>query len=388
MRSLNFALREVALFNYSTKSTSGGSSLLGPEGCQNITINSGNPGASLIGATIEAMSVMYSVTGDADVGERLQHTIASTLNQLGDPEGPRAQNFGPNGVFLNRDYAETIAGRNDSKFLGLGDMYFLRGLAESYRRGNGALPAWLRDEMKIVLGVHYNAIRNIATVGDDIYSRNWAGPRPTQIDFDLYSQAAAAQILIDGIDLFNGSDTAPLTPSTPSKPSIALIAGATIGSVAFLLLMVVAVLYLLRRRKSGMASSSESDPSHVIAPFGATASDMGTAFPRKHPVPDSHARLEPLRQPTSPPSEATGSSGERPDIHDLSNIRTNASLPHTEGGEVELVPTFPDMVRVVYQRLWQHNELENPPDYHSDSGEPPERSSMLRDSTSPISTRI
>ncbi|KAK1217213.1 hypothetical protein PQX77_020138 [Marasmius sp. AFHP31] len=385
MLSLDFALREVALFNYSTKSTYGRSSLLGPEGCQNISINSGNPGASLVGATIEAMSVMYSVTGDTDVGERLQHTIASTLHQLGDPEGPRAQNFGSNGVFLNRDYADALADQNDGKFLELGDMYLLRGLAESYRRGSGALSASLRDEIKVVLGIHYNAIRDLATAGDNIYSRDWAGPRPTQVTFELYNQAAAAQILIDGIDLFNDSDIAPLTRSTPSKPSTALIAGATIGSVASLLLMIIAIYYLFRQRKK---RSSGSNPSRVVEPFVATPYDEGKTFPRKHPVPDSQARLEPLRQPTSPPSEATGSSRERPGVHDPPNIRPDASLSHTEGGEVELAPTFPDMVRVVYQRLWQHNELESPPDYHSDSGEPPERFPMHRGSASPTSARI
>ncbi|KAJ8089139.1 hypothetical protein PM082_014387 [Marasmius tenuissimus] len=329
---------------------------------------------SMYGVMIEAMSIMHTVTGSNDLGMRLQKTINLTLNAIGDELGP-----GSNGVLFNGNSSQDD-GQNS------GDMHYLRGLAEAYKRDEGTLPAELREKMKIVLGVHYNAILDSATTGDNLYSRNWRGP-PSQTTFDLYNQAAAAQILVDGITLFNSSDDAPLpspSPETPSssKSSTAAITGAAVGSGVFLVLMLLAVFYMVRRwrRKSRTAPSSHFGPTtQVIAPFVATPSDNRSTFPHKYLPPQVQAQeavpKPPLRRHNSAPStfrEAAGpeSPGERHSAR--LDARDRGGHPREyvhSGGDMEMTPTFPDMVRAVYQRLWAHNGLESPPDYRSDAGE-------------------
>ncbi|KAJ8089176.1 hypothetical protein PM082_014424 [Marasmius tenuissimus] len=169
---------------------------------------------------------MHSIEGNPDTGARLQDAVASTLDRL---------RFGANGVLSNINDNAVSAGYYD------GDMYLLRGLAEAYKRGEGVLSASLRDNLKILFGVHYNAIRDLATSGDGFYGREWRGPRPTRVNFDLYNQAAAAQILVDGIGIFGSSDDTP-PPESPSasaesaktKRPAAVIAGATVGAVILL----------------------------------------------------------------------------------------------------------------------------------------------------------
>ncbi|KAK1217207.1 hypothetical protein PQX77_020144, partial [Marasmius sp. AFHP31] len=192
----------------------------------------------------------------------------------------------------------------------------------------------------------YNAIQNLATLGDNIYGRNWAGPKPAQVDFDLYNQAAAAQILVDGIG-FPRQPSTSLTVDSPTKPSSAIIAGATIGSLVSLSSIILAVLYAVRRRRQRdrTAPSSESDPISAIDPFVSTAFEKTTAFPHKYPAVESRtqvtrpeARLEPLRHRDSGLSEAANSTG---------NPRGSLVLPNygpdPAGGDIEMTPGFPDM---------------------------------------------
>ncbi|KAK1224196.1 hypothetical protein PQX77_012912 [Marasmius sp. AFHP31] len=358
----------------------------------------GSRGTSGLGVVIEAMSVIYSLTGDEETGLRLHRAIASALYTLGE-----RQWLGSNGVLFNRkDNSSGYPFPSDGDD---GDMYFLRGLAEAHRRDRGTLPAKLRDDIKIILGVHYNAIRDLTTSGDNVYARDWPGPRPTQVTFDLYNQVAAAQILIDGISLFNSSDDTPPSPSSPSSPSprphdagsprpgAAVIAGATAGSVVLALIMLTAfgVIRQRRRRRLYAGSSAESDSTTAaIIPF-VTTSQKRTTLSHKRPVPDlevqvvsPQARFEPLRRHNSAPSsfqDATNMPGDHRHTFALSIIdAVNAGddgTRHQERGQprenLETTLTVPHMVRELYQRLLQPNAFESPPEYHSDVEEPPQR---------------
>ncbi|KAK1222631.1 hypothetical protein PQX77_014514 [Marasmius sp. AFHP31] len=369
--SLDFVFSQATKFNYTLNPLSIG---LDSKNCLVSLLSNG--GTSGFGAMIEAMAIIGSMTGNEDTSSRLKQVMASTMYSLGD-----GSNLSPQGVLFNRNVTHN-ATYEDTVWLSFGDdgdMYFLRGLAEAYRRSKGTLPTDLRRNIEILLGVHYNAILDYATSGDNIYSRNWTGPRPTQTTFDLYNQAAAAQILVDGMSLFGSSSP---------KASTAAIAGGTIGSVVFLLSTILAVLYTVRRwrRRNQRAPSSESDyPTQGIEPFIATTFEKLATFPHKHPalelqarVEVPEARLEPLRRRGSTFSEATHLSSEHRGAVGLTDPGVNASIdvdrhqghPHAER-EVELHPTFPDMVREVYDRLWAHHGLGNPPDYRSDAGEPP-----------------
>ncbi|KAJ8089141.1 hypothetical protein PM082_014389 [Marasmius tenuissimus] len=375
--SLDFVFAIASEFKYSVSDINAFRYL---GGCDDLVLLR-TGGTSSYGAMIEAMSIMYSLTGNNDTGLRLQQTINATLYAIGGELGP-----GSNGVLFNGNDTQDIGG--DS-----GDMYFLRGLAEAYKRDKGVLPAELRANMEILLGVHYNAIRDSATTGDNVYSRNWRGP-PMQTNFDVYDQAAAAQILVDGISLFNSSDDTPLktepSPDAPSssKPTTAVIAGAAAGASIFLILIALAVFYVVRRRrhKNRTAPSTHFSPTtQVVAPFVATTSDNRNTLTQKFPLPEARAQevvsKPPLWRRNSAPStywEAAGSesTGQR---HSTNNslgaglyVGNDSSHPQEylhSGGDMDMAPSFPDMVRVVYQRLWAHNGLESPPDYRSDTGE-------------------
>ncbi|KAJ8089165.1 hypothetical protein PM082_014413 [Marasmius tenuissimus] len=344
-------------------------------------------GTSTIGVMIEAMSILYSITGDADIGVRLHQTLASTLDRLGNELG-----VGSNGVLFNGNTSED-GGNN-------GDMYLLRGLAEAYKRGKGILPARLHDNPKIILGVHYNAIQDLATTGNNIYSRSWRGP-PMSTNFNLYDQAVAAQILVDGVNVFSDNDNPPPntpppnTPTTTSKlpkTPAAVITGVTVGSVIFLALIVLITLYAIRqrRRKHQITPSSKFNPAiPILEPFVATISEKRTAFPPKYSgrsrlqaqvaPPESH--LWSLRRHNSAPStfqQATNSSSNDHGLNGalaISLVNTNdAGSRHPRQmlarEETETGLTVPDMVRELYRRLLQPNGLEDPPDYRRDLGGP------------------
>ncbi|KAJ8084425.1 hypothetical protein PM082_003195 [Marasmius tenuissimus] len=227
-----------------------------------------NSGTSTLAFMIEAMAVLRPIVGDEGMGEKLQQTISSALDQAS------INLFGFNGVLPNslilRENDQVGPPRPD---MGVdpheqedGDMYLLSALAEARRRG---LPAALRESVNAVLGVHYNTVRDRATSGNNVYGRSWMGPPPSS--FNLYDQAAAAQILVDGIELLGPTDDA--TPGlnktegrSTSTPPVGIIVGATVGSIAALSLLAFAVLCTVRvrRRRKGAAPSTAFD---IVVPF-------------------------------------------------------------------------------------------------------------------------
>ncbi|KAJ8089204.1 hypothetical protein PM082_014452 [Marasmius tenuissimus] len=381
--SLDFALREAAANDYSSRLPSLPFETLVGQGCKPLFFLHGI-GTTGLGTTIEAMSIMHSIISGSEYNlPKIQDVITSTLNGL---------DLDASGVLTNFQTTVLSAGLNQT--LDAGDINLVRGLAEAYRRSKGGFSAGIRDNVKTFLGVHYNAIRDLATSGDSVYGREWRGPRPAQVTFDLYNQAAAAQILVDGISIFNGSDNMPPSPSPSAtvaspKPSAALIAGVTVGTIVGASLVMYGAFYVVRRRRSryGAAPSSESnDTVPVIEPFIATTFEKTTAFPNKYPVPETQARTEVVREPHLEPLRQRNPSS--PEAIDVSRSHQNISGSSTseaastdntrerdqaEVRSMEMDPTFPDMVRAVYQRLWQSNGSENPPDYPSEAGEPTRR---------------
>ncbi|KAK1220893.1 hypothetical protein PQX77_016303 [Marasmius sp. AFHP31] len=399
IESLDFGFRQATASWFSVEPSIQGVAPLSPRpACEKVYMYMGNPGTSTFGALIEAMSIMYAITGNHDLGSRLQRAIESILYSLEDHiiVNPKF------GVLPNKKVLWDPQGYNPGDD---GDMYLLRGLAEAKRRAWGALSAEVQNNLTSLLGVHYNAIRDYAAPqGVNVYSRKWVGPRPTQTIFDLYNQAAAAQILIDGISLFNGSNDTPTSPEPPSsslepassRPPTLVITGAAVGSVISLALIGLAISYAVRRwrRKHRRVPSSQSDlMTQVLVPFDTTTFRKTTAFPHKYPVPESpagevvsEARLAPLRRHNSAPSalhseaEGVSASVERRGISEPLSSASNDDgqdprpREHVQtDGNMEMEPTFPDMVRVIYQRLWAQNGLENPPEYRSEAGEPPQQ---------------
>ncbi|ESK90375.1 glycoside hydrolase family 76 protein [Moniliophthora roreri MCA 2997] len=220
-------------------------------------------GSSTIGYMIEALSILAPKMNESDsMIELLQDIISSTLD-MSTKGWP-----GPTGVPQN------LYRNGDDMFVGAdeGDMYFVRGLAEAYRRAK-SLPVDLQRSIKVFLGVQYNAIRDNATSGDNVYGRSWKGPPSS--DFDAYSQAAAAQVLIDGIDLFE-DDSSPqetpvptpgLAPFLRTSPPVKVIIRSTIGGLIFLMLLGAVVYFVLCRRREQTISSSNTIPEFSSSVF-------------------------------------------------------------------------------------------------------------------------
>ncbi|KAL0068693.1 hypothetical protein AAF712_004409 [Marasmius tenuissimus] len=362
-RSVEFVTSEVYITDIfmNTSEATSGYSLCDP-GPAYISWRS--QGTSTIGFLIEAMSI-------------LQPHAAKSLNSLLNQTISSALDIASSGWFDSLGVLPNAYASKDNETEGEdGDMYFLRGIAEAYRLGPEVLPSKLRDSMKIVLGVHYNIIRDHATLQSNVYGRSWTGTQNSLESFNLYNQAAAAQVLVDGISVFRSNTDGPIssdavpTPSatdslpaaqSQSKPSPGTIAGATVGTVVFLLILGAAILLIIRRRRR----RHQELPTTGITPFHGSL-DEKQATPRRKEGPEP---------PTSDPSnEIRGQTNDRSQLEtDVPNSPDTNSRVHERTGEVEPVemsPAFPDMVRAVYQRLWQPEGLESPPEYRSTAGEP------------------
>ncbi|KAK1230321.1 hypothetical protein PQX77_006589 [Marasmius sp. AFHP31] len=406
--SLDFLLREGPTLQREADKQGLPLSQLTGEGCDRVSIVQNELGAFGFYVIIEAMSIIYSISGSDDMGKKIQESINTLFTS-----GLITKSSSPGGVLLNKNQT-WLDGPYSFRYDG--DVYLLRALAEVYRREEGILPTDIREDIKRLLGVQvgnitihlrfllvtdvliclkYNAIRDLATSGNNVYSRNWAGPRPTQVTFNVYNQAAAAQVLVDGISIFNGSsDTSPLpNPSAmvSHKPAPAVIAGATVGSVVFLSVLVLAIFRAVRQWRGHFQtnpSTRANSTVQILEPFVATASEKGTTCPDKQPVPEPRtlpeAHLRPLRQYSdSAPStfrEGTELLVERRGINESPNIRINTSVDFTSFSDgahsvedMETPLTVSDIVRILYQHISQHNGLESPPDYRSNLGESPQR---------------
>ncbi|KAL0569603.1 hypothetical protein V5O48_012356 [Marasmius crinis-equi] len=337
-------------------------------------------GTSTAGFVIEALATLGSMA-KGDMVDILSETVAAVLETMSGGLSWFAADSGalPNAYrpFGGDSYDNTTS--TDSVDQEDGDMYFLRGLAAALRLGE-KLPANLRGVIKVIMGVHYNAIRNYAKFGEGLYGSSWSPGGSGSGSFDMYNQAAAAQILVDGIDLFE-EDNNPSPGTLPSSKSrTGTIIGATIGSVIFVSILAIAIFMFLQRNHRRQAAPSSGFTSQRITPFRGEkpwqpfphASRLHTKGRSGLPVsPDSRGTGVGSGSLVVPVPSAQGTPSSEPNEHrgDESVLDTR----HEDGSEgitrqMEMAPGFPDMVRAVYQRLWERDGLETPPDYHSSVG--------------------
>ncbi|KAK7046098.1 hypothetical protein VNI00_007099 [Paramarasmius palmivorus] len=169
-------------------------------------------GTSIAGFVIEGLSILAVLEDDEDL-QKLQTTSPPSLEVLPD-----------------------VVAR---------DIEFVRGLAVAYRNAT-FLPLDVRDAIKAFLGVQYNAVRNFAHIGDNLYDGSWQDPsfRTYSPSFDIVNQSFAAQVLTDGIDIFDE-----LPPPTRVVP-VATLAGSIVGGVLFLAILIALAAFFYRRRQS------------------------------------------------------------------------------------------------------------------------------------------
>ncbi|KAJ8089196.1 hypothetical protein PM082_014444 [Marasmius tenuissimus] len=319
--SLEFVLREA----HKDEQTLGlpapiGKAQLEGQGCDRISLLKGDSVTARVGATLETMSILHSISGSEDLGAKLQQTIVTTLDSLGN--GSLYLGFSPGGVLFNR---------NSTSMLGPlvitddGDMYLLRGLAEAYRRGQEILPVDLRNNMKLVLAVHHSLVQPVSC------SYCW-------------SNGGVRRICITS-NISRPLDHTPSAPQTSDSPP-------------------------------------SDAPASAIEPFVATTSQR-RAVSDKHPASEiqprvvvPEARVEPLRRQNSAltgaayfPNDRLGIVGHSIIRSHSANITRHSDHDQPEARDMEVDPAFPDMVRALYERLWQPGQSETPPDYRSDTGE-------------------
>ncbi|KAF8217947.1 hypothetical protein K438DRAFT_15189 [Mycena galopus ATCC 62051] len=199
------------------------------------------------GLVIEGLSILHSVTGDADTLALLNNIVNATI---------------PNPAW-----------QDSSGVLTNGDLYLPRGLTTLY--AYNLIPNF-QDDIGHYIAVQFNAITDLATVnGTNIYGNSWAGPPNST--FDPFHQINALEALVSAITLRNDSDSstvsAPLpaptesgtTPSPPQHSSDkSVIIGAVLGAVV--LMGVATGIWAIgrRRRRSKSASMGVSR----VSPFG------------------------------------------------------------------------------------------------------------------------
>ncbi|KAK7034581.1 hypothetical protein VNI00_012210 [Paramarasmius palmivorus] len=324
---------------------------------------------SVIGFIIEGLSILASMDNNMDAGTRLEQTIQMIFNQTSS-SWPSVR-----GVLSN-----IYESRYDT------DSYLVRGLAEAYRREK-LLAADLRNSIKAFLAVQYNAVRDQATSGDNVYAGSWSGPPSS--NFDARNQTSAAQVLIDGIDLFENKPTpiVTLSPSPTGKHSlpIAVIVGSVSGGVLLVLGVLLAYFLLRRRHRSTGLKETRGQASHSffslygntnfeITPFewkpqtkngSAHHSELPECLHTKdrsmrdiHPPPvaefASEAHVTTINQPARIPGTGVPQAEPSEDFH-LDNQRA-------------IGVSVPELIRIIYHRLWLENGQERPPDYSSQVG--------------------
>ncbi|KAI3616889.1 endo--alpha-mannosidase [Moniliophthora roreri] len=327
---------------------------------------------SVSGLLIEGLSILYSITNNSTYKDRI---ITEIKLYIGYQE--RGQWSLPSGILQKTCY-------NNS-----GDPFILRGLSQAARIE--ILPSDILEYVKGFIGVQYNAVQ-AASQSNHIYGCNWNGPPLSSFDFDVTNQTRATQLLVDGLSLFEAqtSSTSIPSPNVTSPPvptgqpkspksSTGVIVGATLGGVAVLFLMAVTICCFLRRRrhqslfseKAGKQDNSPApDEAMIISPFVHTAevvqhkgdhhhiSGSSTVTTQKGSSQHSGVASPSIQSEPSYHSEARESQHLRPTM-----------VPYHNGSEVDSsMVLHPDLVRLLYQRMWQPGNNETPPDYQSQVG--------------------
>ncbi|KAK7046092.1 hypothetical protein VNI00_007089 [Paramarasmius palmivorus] len=211
-------------------------------------------GTSTVGFVIAGLSILAVLEDDEDLHKLLLETIQKTFDVMttGWPN--------PIGILSNyHNQTTSLPGPEGLPDVVAWDIEFVRGLAVAYRNAS-SLPPDIRDAIKTFLGVQYNAVRNLAFIGNNLYDGSWRGPssRTYSPSFDVVNQSFAAQVLIDGIDIFDE-----LPPPTRVVP-VATLAGSIAGGVLFLVISIALAAFFYRRRQLAAADSNTSHPASLF----------------------------------------------------------------------------------------------------------------------------
>ncbi|KAK7022704.1 hypothetical protein VNI00_017031 [Paramarasmius palmivorus] len=267
-----------------------------------------------------------------------------------------------------------------------GGMYLVRGLSEAYRRVKAqSMP--LRSDLvqfvKTFLGVQYNAVRGQNPGGSNVYGSSWLGV-PTS-SFDPAGQAAAAQVLIDGIEVFATNDSGMSDPTSPSPPSkskqIGAIIGGVVGGVVVLLILGLLWLLFARRRRRKYEEREKPpvdlhydlDPSYEVTPFMSqtvtqiTPSSKSLHNDKSHTSSSPQHKIRPVR--VAEGADHSPSPPEQPQSVSADTESPQASRTRTEHTvTLDGVPSqeVAEMVRALYHRMWRPDRNERPPAYEQD----------------------
>ncbi|KAL0576973.1 hypothetical protein V5O48_005015 [Marasmius crinis-equi] len=251
-----------------------------------------------------------------------------------------------------------------TSYLDSGDAYLMHAFYQVYRRKLD-----LRAIIKDIIGVQYNALLDLAKVPNkDIYSNEWMGPPPTDLlGIRGLNESIAATVLVGAIHF----DDQNSNTSTSPHNRVPVIIGATIGSVAFVAIVVSFVWWLLRRRRRRSKTLSE----FTVDGFFSTPS-TGTSAPSSRDersevsLIDSkgQSRLEPLQPLSQIPfdDEKTQLSAEKSGMA-ASGVPPPLAM-NGVGNDRQL--TTEELVQMLNQRLQPEywNEDEMPPDYIPSQG--------------------
>ncbi|KAJ7579900.1 hypothetical protein C8J56DRAFT_897167 [Mycena floridula] len=174
--------------------------------------------------------------------------------------------------------------RNLMYISGIGSDRLIRGAIAAYNRNpaNKDLRSYLRN----YIGVQYNAVIDLATTGNNIYSATWSGdPQPV---YSTDGQSMAISVLLAGISTQN--DTAMTNSTGPSSPTIVVphgslvgpIAGGVVGAVVLIVVIISTMFFFQRRRRQSSASPRNVIDEYILSPSPAnnTQAMVSGAFPQ------------------------------------------------------------------------------------------------------------
>ncbi|THV01181.1 hypothetical protein K435DRAFT_854037 [Dendrothele bispora CBS 962.96] len=220
------------------------------------------------GLMIEGLAVLASVTQEESTKQLRDATVFSAVNN--------SEWQGLDGVIANGD------GKT-------GDRFIVRGLAAAYNRSSA--PSDLRNYLKSYLGVQYNAVLDLASMGTNIYGNLWLGPAASQFNADNQTDALGA--LLAAIPLRNDSQSSPSpsptmsplsTPNPQSHSKATIIVASVLGSLAFFSLTAFFSWFLLRcrRRKRRTFKRDSSAYEGQLSPYTVAPSSSSLSSEARH----------------------------------------------------------------------------------------------------------
>ncbi|KAK7030496.1 hypothetical protein VNI00_014087 [Paramarasmius palmivorus] len=344
--------------------------------CQNVVIVQPMRGTSTIGLLIEGLSLLASLQSDVEpelesmLPKLIMQVFNETANGWPSPAGILPGMTGCDGWCTGTPtFSSTnppFVAKMDTV---LSDVALARGMAVAYKQAR-SLSSDLRDAIKAFLGVQYNAVRKRAHLGNDIYDGTWKESHPSS-PFDLMNQSSAIQILVDGISLFEDdhNDTPNATSHKSHSFPIPALAGSIVGGILFVTISVLAIILIIRWRNLRPSVRSRTFPMGASnkAAFGHHSfkgentddTPEGPVTPSPPIMDDAPTEKQPHEVPSPPDVRPIGNE------HNAPNNSTIAPIAdHHATSEVPVIhgPSFPDMIRMMYQQMWQPDNTESPPD--------------------------